>query len=65
MRHEEIQLSTVEKLLTFETLSRDLKKLDQEYLIDFACCYLKLYLKQQETLQILPPLTGWGEGATI
>lgn len=65
MRHEEIQLSTIEKLLTFETLSRDLERLDQNHLLDFSRCYLKLYLKQQETLQILPPLTGWGEHATI
>jgi hypothetical protein len=65
MRHHEIELSTMEKSLTFETLSRDLGHLDQDSLLDFACCYLKLYLKQQETLQSLPPLTGWGPSANI
>lgn len=56
MNHESVKLESIEKLLTFETLSRDLETLDKDSLLEFARCYLKLYLKQQEVLKSLPPI---------
>jgi len=56
MNHEDIRLESIEKHLTFETLSRDLELLDKDSLLKFARCYIKLYLKQQEVLKSLPPI---------
>lgn len=56
MHPDQIELQTMEKLLTYETLSRDLEKLDHENLLNFARCYIKLYLAQQEVLCSMKPL---------
>jgi len=56
VNHEDVRLESIEKLLTFETLSRELEILDKDSLLKFARCYLKLYLKQQEVLKSLPPI---------
>lgn len=56
MNPDKIQLSSIEKSLTYETISRDLDKMDRETLITFSKCYVKLFLKQQETLSCLTPL---------
>lgn len=56
MNHEDIQLESIEKLLTFETLSRQLELLDKDSLLNHAKSYIKLFLKQQEVLKLLPPI---------
>jgi len=56
MYPDKIKLQSMEKSLTYETLSRDLEKLDHENLLNFARCYIKLYLAQQEAICALGPL---------
>lgn len=51
MNHEEIVLENVSKMFEFEKISRDLDSLDNIKLVkNFAKCYVKLYLKQQEII---------------
>jgi hypothetical protein len=56
MHPDQVKLQTMEKSLTYETLSRDLEKLDYENLLNISKCYIKLYLSQQETLLSLRPI---------
>ena len=56
MDPNQIQLSSMEKSLIYETISRDLSKLDHDTLLNYSKCYVKLYLKQQETLKAIGPL---------
>jgi hypothetical protein len=53
MDHNKIQLSNIQKMFVFEQQSRIIDSLSKEDAINFAKCYLKLYLKQQETLSLL------------
>jgi len=53
MNPDKIQLSSMEKSLTYETLSRDMEKMDHDTLLSYSRCYVKLFLKQQETLKCL------------
>ena len=49
--HTEIELKTTSRLFQFEKLSRDLDKCDDpEVLRNLLKMYIKLYLKQQETV---------------
>lgn len=49
--HTEIELKTTSRLFQFERLSRDLDKCDDpEVLRNLLKMYIKLYLKQQETV---------------
>lgn len=51
MDHEELKLSDISKLFEFEKISRELDSCDNINLLRNICkCYVKLYLKQQETL---------------
>jgi len=53
-----ISLDKPSKSFEFEKVSRDLDKIDDvNVLRDIAKCYIKLYLKQQETLSSIgvPP----------
>lgn len=56
MNPDKITLKSIERLLTYETNSRLIEKLDHDQLLNFAKCYIKLYLAQQETLQSIGPL---------
>jgi len=53
MDPDKIKLEKMNKLFEYEKLSRMIDDLSQDELKDFAKCYLKLYLKQQETLSFL------------
>jgi hypothetical protein len=53
-----IALDTPSKSFEFEKVSRDLERIDEiDVLRNIARCYIKLYLKQQETLKAIgsPP----------
>tara|TARA_Y100001958_G_C21125495_1_gene468384 strand:- start:368 stop:577 length:210 start_codon:yes stop_codon:yes gene_type:complete len=53
-----ISLDKPSKSFEFEKVSRDLDKIDDANVLrDIAKCYIKLYLKQQETLSSIgvPP----------
>jgi hypothetical protein len=56
MKHEDLHLETVSKMFEFEKLSRELDDcVDINTLRDICKCYIKLYMKQQETLiDIIP-----------
>lgn len=56
MNHEDIELESIERLLTFETLSREMDSLDRDSLLKCTKSYIKLYLKQQEVLSSLQML---------
>ena len=52
MKSSDIELSSVSKNFEFEKLSRDVDEIsDVKYLREMLKCYLKLYFKQQETIQ--------------
>ena len=52
MKSSDIELSSVSKNFEFEKLSRDVDEIsDVKYLREILKCYLKLYFKQQETIQ--------------
>ena len=52
--HTEIELKSTSRLFQFEKLSRDLDKCeDPEVLRDLLKLYIKLYLKQQETINLV------------
>ena len=51
MNPSDIQLNTTSKMFAYETMAREIDKVDDpEVLRDLAKSYAKLYLKQQETL---------------
>lgn len=52
MKSSDIELSSTSKNFEFEKLSRDVDEIsDVKYLREMLKCYLKLYFKQQETIQ--------------
>jgi len=52
MKSSDIELSSISKNFEFEKLSRDVDEIsDVKYLREMLKCYLKLYFKQQETIQ--------------
>jgi hypothetical protein len=54
MDHEELKLETISKLFEFEKISRELDTCTNIDLMRNVCkCYVKLYMKQQETLSSL------------
>jgi hypothetical protein len=54
MDHEELKLETISKLFEFEKISRELDTCTNIDLMKNLCkCYVKLYMKQQETLSSL------------
>jgi hypothetical protein len=51
MNPSEIQLATTDKMFSYERLARDIDKIqDIEVVRDCAKSWLKLYLKQEETI---------------
>ena len=57
MDPESISLSSTSKLFEYEKLSREIDKSgDMEQLKTMLRCYIKLYLKQQETISVIPVL---------
>ena len=54
MDPDTISLSSTSRLFEYEKLSREIEKAgDMEQLKTMLRCYVKLYLKQQETLSII------------
>ena len=56
-----VELSAPSKQFAYEQLSRDIEKCtDVKVLQDALRCYVKLYLKQQETISLigLPDING-------
>lgn len=53
MDPDKIILESVDKLFEYEMQSRIIDSLDSSELKKFSKLYLKLYLKQQETLNLL------------
>jgi len=53
MELNDINLQSVDKLFEYEMQSRIIDSLDSDELKKFSKLYLKLYLKQQETLNLL------------
>lgn len=51
MNHEKLDLNNINKLFEYELISRELDSCTNIELLRNICkCYVKLYLKQQETL---------------
>ena len=51
MEHDELKLGTVSKMFEFEKISRELDSCTNIDILRNLCkCYVKLYMKQQETL---------------
>ena len=51
MDPDKITLENISKMFEYEKLSRDLDSIcDIDTLRDYAKCYIKLYLKQQEVI---------------
>lgn len=53
MDPDTVKLNSVQKMFHYETHSRMIDGLNKEQAITAAKCFLKLYLKQQETLSCL------------
>ena len=54
MNHEELKLETINKLFEFEKLSRELDTCTNiDFMKNICKCYIKLYLKQQESLCLI------------
>jgi hypothetical protein len=54
MNHEELKLESINKLFEFEKISREIDTCTNIDLMKNLCkCYVKLYMKQQETLSSL------------
>jgi hypothetical protein len=54
MDHEELKLENINKLFEFEKISRELDTCTNIELMRNLCkCYVKLYMKQQETISSL------------
>ena len=57
MNPDEIKLQKLSKNFEYEKLSRDIDSIDDiKILRDVTKSYVKLYLKQQETLSVLPSI---------
>ena len=51
MNPDQINLESISKLVEYEKYSRQIDEIDDlKQLRDFAKCYMKLYLKQQEVV---------------
>jgi hypothetical protein len=50
MNPDEIELKTTSRMFTYEKMSRDLDDLNLEEIRQLCKCYMKLYLKQQESI---------------
>lgn len=51
MTHEDLNLENINKLFEYEIISREIDDCTDIKLLKNICkCYVKLYLKQQETL---------------
>lgn len=51
MNHENIELENITKLFEFEKICREIDSCGNvEFLQNMCKCYVKLYMKQQETL---------------
>ena len=51
MDHDQVKLESVSKLFEFEKISRELDTCTNIDILRNLCkCYVKLYMKQQETL---------------
>lgn len=51
MNHEELKLETIGKMFEYEKISRELDTCTNIDMLRNLCkCYVKLYMKQQETL---------------
>lgn len=54
MNHDELKLESLDKLFEFEKISRELDTCTNIDLLRNICkCYIKLYMKQQETISTL------------
>jgi hypothetical protein len=54
MNHENLKLDSINKLFEYEKISRELDTCTNIDLLRNLCkCYVKLYLKQQETLSFI------------
>lgn len=54
MDHEELRIDSMSKLFEFEKISRELDTCTNIDLMRNICkCYIKLYMKQQETVSSL------------
>jgi hypothetical protein len=54
MNHEKLKLESISKLFEFEKISREIDSCtDLESLKDICKCYVKLYMKQEETISSL------------
>lgn len=59
MNHEEMKLESVSKQFEFEKISRELDTCTNIDLLRNLCrCYVKLYMKQQETLVLMEQSFG-------
>ena len=57
MKSSDIDLTSTSRLFAFEKISREIESCnDISTLKESLRCYVKLYLKQQETLSIIGPL---------
>jgi len=51
MNHEELKLETVSKMFEYEKISREIESCTNIDMLKNICrCYVKLYMKQQETI---------------
>lgn len=54
MNPDDIELSTTTRMFSYEKLARDIDKIDDiKVMRDVAKSYIKLYLKQEETISSL------------
>ena len=53
MNPDDIQLDSMGKSFEYEKIAREIEKMDRDQSINCAKSYLKLYLKQQETLKAI------------
>lgn len=54
MNHKNLKLESISKLFEFEKISREIDSCtDLESLKDICKCYVKLYMKQEETISSL------------
>ena len=59
MNHEELKLETVSKMFEYEKISRELDSCTNIDMLRNICkCYVKLYMKQQETVIMMDKSFG-------
>lgn len=59
MNHEELKLETVSKMFEYEKISRELDSCTNIDMMRNICkCYVKLYMKQQETVIMMDKSFG-------